>query len=369
MAAIVRSARFRRLARAAALLALSTLVVDSAVAPARAQSGAPSAAPCDIRTTERVVAIGDVHGAHARFVELLRTVRLIDQRDRWIGNRAILVQTGDILDRGADSRKTLDLLRRLERDADQAGGKVYALLGNHEVMRMIRDWRYVSAGEYAAFRRADSADTRDRVYEAALAQAEESARADKRRLDVNAFRDQFMKDVPLGAIEMRQAFSSDGEYGRWLRTHVAMVQINGVAFVHGGVSPALASLGCAGINAAVAKDLAEPSPTLAQGLAMFSSQESGPLWYRGLVTEPETLTPQVPAVLRALGVRAMVVGHSVSSTLRVATHYEGRVIQIDTGMLGGAVYRNGQPSALEIVGETFTAVYLNSRDALPTPQP
>ncbi len=335
----------------------------------RAQSIAAQAAPCDIRTSERIVAVGDVHGAHDQFLALLRTLSLIDQRNRWSGGRAILVQTGDVLDRGHDSRKTLDFLRRLEGDARRAGGQVHALVGNHEVMRMIGDWRYVSPEEFMAFRRADSNELREEVYRASLARAQAAARVEQRQLDTGTFRQQFMKDVPLGALEMRQAFSGDGEYGRWLRTHVAMVIINGIAFVHGGVSPSLATLGCRGINAAVAKDLSIVQPTAAEGAAMFSSQEVGPLWYRGLVTEGELTSPQVNAILASIGARAMVVGHTVSPTFRPLARFDARVMQIDTGMLGGTNYSGGQAAALEIVGDTFTAVFLDGRQRLPSPGP
>ena len=132
----------------------------------------PNAWPaCDLRTTERVVAVGDVHGAYDHFVGILRAAGLIDARARWSGGRAILVQTGDVLDRGPDSRKALDLLRRIEREAARAGGRVYPLLGNHEFMRMIWDWRYVSAEELAAFRTGDSADLRERAFGLVFADA------------------------------------------------------------------------------------------------------------------------------------------------------------------------------------------------------
>ncbi len=120
--------------------------------PILAQTAKPGNSPCDIQTTERVVAVGDVHGAFDNFVAILRAAQVIDNRNRWSGRRTVLVQTGDILDRGPDSRKAIDLLRRLERDAQRAGGRVVSLLGNHELMRLISDWRYVSAGEIEAFR-------------------------------------------------------------------------------------------------------------------------------------------------------------------------------------------------------------------------
>src|SRR5688500_18647933 len=65
----------------------------------------PESSTCDLQTSERIVAVADVHGAHDRFVSILRAAGLIDGRERWSGGRAILVQTGDVLDRGADSRR------------------------------------------------------------------------------------------------------------------------------------------------------------------------------------------------------------------------------------------------------------------------
>jgi DNA repair exonuclease SbcCD nuclease subunit len=99
------------------------------------------------------------------------TAQVIDTRNRWTGKRTVLVQTGDILDRGPDSRKAIDLLRRLERDAQRAGGRVVSLLGNHELMRLVSDWRYVSAGEIDAFKNGDSIRLREQVMAALSAQA------------------------------------------------------------------------------------------------------------------------------------------------------------------------------------------------------
>jgi hypothetical protein len=334
-------------------------------APAAGQSTADI---CDITTTERVVAVGDVHGGHDRFVAILRAAGLLDNRDRWIGGRAFLVQTGDVLDRGPDSRKTLDLLRRLERDAPRDGGRVIVLLGNHEVMRMVGDWRYVSPGEDAAFRTADSADLRERAFEASVVNAEKNARSEKRAFDRDEFRKRFLEQIPVGRIEMNDAFSPEGDYGRWLRTHAAFAKINGIVYVHGGISPKVAALGCAGVNAAVAKDLAVPNPTAQQAVDMFSSSEDGPLWYRGLAEEEEgAFAPTVDQILQTLQARAIVIGHTVQRTFRIVPRFEGRVLPIDTGMLGGEFYKGGRGSALEINGSTFTAIYEDGRQPLNVP--
>jgi hypothetical protein len=352
----------------AALVAL-LLLAGARPVPAAQQ---PNAWPaCDLRTTERVVAVGDVHGSYDGLAAILRAAGIIDARARWSGGRAILVQTGDVVDRGPDSRKALDLLRRLEGEAMRAGGRVYPLLGNHEFMRMIWDWRYVSAEEIAAFRTGNSVDLRERTFGLVLADAMRRAKEEQQPPpDETALHAQFVKDIPLGYIEMRQAFLATGEYGKWLRERYAVIKINGVVFLHGGISVATAALGCAGINDAVRRDLAVPNPTPEQALAMLSSSETGPLWYRGLAEEPEpTFAPALTNILELLGARMIVVGHTVPEDFRITRRFDGRVIQIDTGMLGGTFYPGGMPSALEIRGDTLTAIYQSGRERLSAPAP
>ena len=45
--------------------------------------------------------------------------------------------------------KTLWFLYGLERQAEAAGGKVHVVLGNHEIMVLVNDLRYVSQKELA----------------------------------------------------------------------------------------------------------------------------------------------------------------------------------------------------------------------------
>jgi len=227
--------------------------------------------PCDVQTTERIVAVGDIHGAFDQFVAILRAAGIIDNRNRWIGKKAVLVQTGDVLDRGPDARKALDLLRKLEGDAQRAGGRVYALLGNHELMRLVSDWRYVSQGETEAFRNADSPDLRERAFAVFTTEAEKAAKAVGKPFDPAAYREAFMKEIPLGSLEMRFAFEAKGEYGAWVRQRAAVARINGILFMHGGISEPVSMMGCEGINAAVRKDLLSVPVPLEQVATLFSA--------------------------------------------------------------------------------------------------
>ena len=322
---------------------------------------------CDIQTSERVVAVADVHGAYGRFVAILRAAGLIDTRQRWSGGRAVFVQTGDILDRGPDSRRALDLVRRLESEASRAGGRVHALLGNHEVMRMLGDLRYVSAGEYGAFRSIESEDLRERYYLAVKTEAAARAEGAKQKFDERAFRTTFLDRTPFGWIEMQIAFGPKGEYGRWLRERDTMVTINGIVFLHGGISPSVAALGCAKVNATVRSEVGAMPALLdaQQASTLLATSEDGPLWYRGLALENESeFASQVDAILLALGARAIVTGHTVAAAGRPATRFGGRVIQLDTGMLGGTFYPAGRAAALEIRDGQFTAIYEDKREAL-----
>ena len=348
-----------------------------AVLTASAQSPAPKDPLCEIQTTERVVAIGDVHGAFDRFVAILQEARLIDARQRWIGGRTILVQTGDIVDRGPDSRQALDLLRRLEGQANGKGGRVYALLGNHEIMRIRGEFPYVSAGEYSVFRNGDSEDLRERYYTLLAGRRETEARAAGGTFDEPAYRERFLASTPLGLVEMRRAFLPNGDYGRWLQRHTVMVKINGVVFVHGGTNAGTAAAGCAGINAAARAELKEPTFADSQTPNLLTGPD-GPLWFRGLADDPPTLTPDdVDGILRSLAARAIVIGHTVAETVdgrgdrhaagRIRALFNGSVFQIDTGMIGGAFFPGGQASALEFQGGVITAIYVGDREVLAAP--
>jgi hypothetical protein len=258
------------------------------------------------------------------------------------------VQLGDVLDRGADARKALDLLRRLEKEARRARGAVHALIGNHEAMRMLGDLRYVSPGEYAAFVTPRSEETRERLVQTAAPEA----------------RDQLRKETPLGLVEMSLAFGPEGEYGKWLRSLNAVVRINGIVFLHGGISPAVSALPCGAINAAVRRELTtDLAQTRAAPTGSLATREDGPLWYRGLAQEPATFAPQVDEILARQGARLIVIAHTIAPGGRILGRFAGKVWQIDTGMQSGYV-PTGRASALDIQGGTLTAIYVDRRELL-----
>lgn len=342
-------ARLRKLAACTAVV-VAAFVLTSSTRPVRAASG------CEFTGIERVVAVGDVHGAYDRYLEILKTAGVIDADAHWSAGATHLVQLGDLVDRGNDSRKVLDFVRRLEREAQSAGGRLHVLLGNHEVARMLGDLRLTMPGEYEAFATADSESTRDK-YVKSLNLANSSER------------DQILKHTPLGLAELRVAFGRDGEYGRWLRQLPVTITIDGLMFLHGGISPAVASLGsCGRINDQVRRELtSDLDKTRAAPLASLVARADGPLWYRGLAQEPEpSFAPQVDEVLQKLHVRGIVVAHTVTPTSRVTTRFDGRVILMDTGMQPAYV-PDGRASALEIRRDGATAIYVDRRDPVSLP--
>ena len=119
----------------------------------------------------RVVAVGDVHGDASSFGRILRRAGLIDSQDRWIGGRATLVQTGDVMDRGANVHDVIDLLMALEEQAQGVGGRVVSLLGNHEVMNLLGELRDVNPQVYKAFADEQSERRREVTYQACVALA------------------------------------------------------------------------------------------------------------------------------------------------------------------------------------------------------
>ena len=294
-------------------------------------AAAPMPAP---RTPPRIVAVSDVHGDYAVFVQVLQQAGVIDARRRWKGGSTVLVQTGDVPDRGPHSRKVMDLLIELEKQARKAGGQVHALLGNHEVMNMLGDVRYVTAEEYDSYKSADAEALREQVF---------LASADAARRENPEYRSAWMQSRPLGWVELFQAFGTRGKYGRWLRTHDTVVKVGDTLFLHGGISPPYATLPIEEINTRITPALATDTPATEPLLI----DEDGPLWYRGLALAPEPLlAAHVAALLAHHGVSRIVIGHTVAPGV-VLPRFGGTVILNDVGM--SAVY-GGPPSSLHIEG-------------------
>lgn len=326
----------------------------------------------------RVVAVADVHGAYPELLAALREAAVIDESLRWRAGATHLVSLGDLVDRGTESRKVLDLLMRLEGEARAAGGAVHVVLGNHEVMNIVGDLRYVAEAEYRAFAGKDDDALREAAWQRVLTQEPAASRA------------AFDAAYPPGYFAHRQAFSASGHYGAWLLQRPFLITINDTAFVHGGLAPIVAKLGLDETNRTLHAQLAnylqswqaleselslvrpvgfKEQPAMVTGrvteerlqelVAMQHAEvftSDGPSWYRGqAMCNPYGEDENLGAALGALGAVRVVVGHTTSPIGRALSRFDGRVILLDAGMLR-SVYQ-GSPAALIIEDGRLAIAY------------
>ena len=301
-----------------ALCASLVLLAAAGMTPAHAQSQWDGVA--------RVVTIGDLHGDYAKFVDVMGSAGLIDAHGDWSGGQTHLVQLGDVPDRGADTRKILDHLARLEPQAQRAGGYVHALIGNHEAMNMEGDLRYVSPGEYAAFVDRRSAHRRDGYYKLTVKALQQAPPAAGAPVFDDAYRAQWDLEHPLGYVEHRIAWSPQGQYGRWVAGHEAVIRINDTLYMHAGIGPSFAAAEREPMNDGVRAALkGAPAPAFPDIL----TNQDGPLWYRGLALNDEmTETANLEAVLARHGAARIVLGHTKRASM-VLPRFDGRVILTD----------------------------------------
>jgi hypothetical protein len=314
--------------------------------------------PATAAPQQRIIAVGDLHGDYQAWMTIARAAGLVDQRGRWAGGNATLVQLGDVADRAPDSLKIVRSLQQLQKEAPRRGGKVIVVLGNHEAMNLLGDFRYTTPGEYAAFVDGESVTRRDRVYETNRAVIEAAYRAKDPKLTTEAIRSAWMKETPLGWVEHKLAWSPSGDLGQWAARNPAMVKIDGTLFVHGGVSAEYARVSLEEINrrAAAAMAAGDDSPK------SILNDPLGPLWYRGLVSrdadaeaERAPILPTTPrptadqelgTVLAAYDAQRLVIGHT--PILTGIAIIGGRLARIDTGI---SRHYGGPLTWLEIIGD------------------
>jgi hypothetical protein len=278
-----------------------------------------SAAPVDdsyrYPAVPRVVAIGDIHGDLDAARRALRLAGATDKDDDWVGGALAVVQTGDEIDRGDDDRAVIDLFAALVERANAKGGSVHALNGNHEIMNVSGDFRYVTRSGFASFAR------------------EGTSKA------VGADLDRF----PAEERGRRAAFSPGGTYARRLGERDSIAVVGDTVFVHGGVTVDHVRYGLGRLNAEVRRWMngGGPPPELAE-------DPEGPLWTRRYSNDKTALDCDgLGAALAALSVKRMVVGHTPHEK-GISSGCDGRVWWIDCGL--SKVY-GGPMQVLEIRGD------------------
>ncbi len=298
---------------------------------------------------DRVVAVGDVHGHLRAFTSTLQSVGLIDENSNWSGGHAHLVQTGNIVDKGTDSRRIMELMIKLEGQAKAAGGMVHCLIGNHEAMNMYGDLRFVSPSEYKKFETPDSEATRQRAYEQYVKAY--AGRAPETR-------EAWMTTHPLGFIEQRQAFEPTGQYGKWILTHDTVIRINSTLYSNAGVSATYAAESLDQINSTVRQELANPTK-MAGGII---TDPQSPLWFNGYALGNKG-DPALDGTLKKFGAVRQVIGRTDAGGA-VMPELSGRVILVNVGLEKNKKGEARQSCLLEEKGELF-AVHRGSKLPLP----
>jgi hypothetical protein len=251
---------------------------------------------------EKMFILSDIEGNFRAFRRLLQSNNVIDSNFKWSFGKGHLVLTGDFVDRGTQQTEVLWLIYSLEEQAKAAGGYVHYILGNHEIMNMNGDLRYLN------------------------------------------------KKYSQHAELLNQGYTSlvgeQSELGRWLRTKNVVERIGDILFCHGGISQAVnrMDLGTAKINKLV-------RPFYADSLMQYDKPETdtlysdlGPFWYRGYYYGAVRATPtQVDSTLKAYKVSHIATGHTVIADT-ISILQGGRIINTDVHHAGGhteALYVEG----------------------------
>jgi len=242
-------------------------------------------------TAPELYSIADLHGDLNQTVGALKLANLVDEKLNWIGEKAILVQTGDIVDRGEHSAKIYDLFRKLKKEAQTSGGDVLQLLGNHEIMNINEEYTYVTEKE----------------------------------LDL------------YGGREKRMiAWGAEGKYGKYLRQLPMAIIVNDIVFSHAGIAPEFAEKGLKYLNEQLNWILNNPKAELKMEQYKLMGND-GPFWTRAFdVTysgkAESEICKYVENTLSHLNAKHMVVGHNVQPKHDEKILCDGKLFEMDVGL-------------------------------------
>ena len=268
---------------------------------------------------DRLVAIGDVHGDINALRSALSVAMVIDAEDNWVGGETTVVQVGDQLDRGDDEREILDWLEVLSEQARSAGGAVYPLLGNHEVMNVELNLNYVTSGGFTDFADIPWEDT-DPLYEA----------------------------YPESKRGRVAAFRPGGPYALILARHALALVVGQSLFVHGGVLPEHVAYGLDTINAETRAWMKgeAPHPGILSG-------SKSPVWSRHYSNAPDASDcALLSETLSALDISRIVVAHTVQEQ-GITSACQGQAWRVDVGL---ASYYGGPTQVLLIEGDQVSVL-------------
>ena len=270
------------------------------------------------KRVDSIAVITDVHGQYDIYINQLMSNGIIDGNLNWKFGKGHLVYLGDAFDRGDRVTEILWHLFSLEKQAAKAGGMVHFILGNHELMVLDEDLRFIS---------------------------------------------QKYKDVEtISGEKYSELFSENSVLGKWLRSKPVMVTINDIIFVHGGISPELArrNLKIKQINqifyeSIVGKDIWSAGENEELD---FLAGNDGPSWYRGYFTDPAFSETSLDSILVFYDKAHIVVGHTTHKDLQAL--FNNKILGIDAGIM------YNQPGAMLIYkkGYFYKGSLTGKRDKL-----
>ncbi|NOQ27937.1 MAG: metallophosphoesterase [Bacteroidales bacterium] len=242
---------------------------------------------------ENLIAVSDVHGQYNLLIKLLRKHKVIDKHYNWIFDKGHLVILGDVFDRGSKVTEILWLIYRLEQQAKEKGGMVHVMLGNHELMVLNNDLRYVH--------------------------------------------EKYTQSANLMSTTFNQLYSSNSFLGKWLRKKPVLVKINDMQFVHAGVSPKIVRYGFtqSEINECFINKIIDKSKksVLADSSLALLRGKDGPVWYRGYFSESKITEQEVNGLLNYFDAKHIIVGHT--SMPNIVSYYDKKIIGIDSSIKNG----------------------------------
>jgi hypothetical protein len=282
-------------------------------------SGASDAQPTRAR---RVVAIGDIHADIGALRTALRVAGATNLKDEWIGGPLTVVQMGDLIGRSDDERQVLDFIFDIQRKAAAGGGRVHALIGNHEVFGGRVDNQAVGRNPFSAY------------------EDMEGLRRDDPRLRI----------LPPHARARGAALMPGGPYAVRIAAFPVVLTLGETVFVHGGVVPRWAKYGVERINREVSQWLLARAPEPDSALGVDDGDRV--MWTRQFSSNVDAADCAVlTESLRILGARRMVVAHTVHA--EITARCDGQVWAVDVGM--SRAY-GGRIQVLEIIDDTTLRV-------------
>ena len=267
----------------------------------------------DFSSPTNLFILSDLEGNFGAFRKLLQANKIITDDFQWQFNNGHLVLIGDFFDRGEQVTELLWFIYSLEEKAKAAGGYVHFILGNHEIMNLTDDLRYLN----------------------------------KKYLENAALLDQ--KYISL--------YDENSELGRWLRTKNIIERIGDIIFTHGGISSAINKL-----NLSLREINKLARPYYADTIYQYEDAKSdiifsnlGPFWYRGYYDEKNTSVPlQIDSTLSQFKARQIITGHSIVADT-VSMWYGGRLFNTDVP------HSTGKSEALLIEKDTYYRVDINGK--------